>query len=138
MDIQTRLQQKRTVLVKASEPYKRDPFEITLTRFEAKIEMIDEILTWIQEETREVGEQPQTCRLSDVRRNISQMSELLPGSDNAIKAGCLCPVIDNQYGAGYGGDGTNYVYSFECPVHNAEFNQALAAFQWRSLQEEMQ
>ena len=43
-----------------------------------------------------------------------------PGSDEAIKLGCLCPVMDNNHGRGYSMDEDNnpiYVYNEECPIH---------------------
>lgn len=48
-----------------------------------------------------------------------------PGSDEAIKAGCLCPRMDNSYGRGYGGGGikdketgeTIFVRRQDCPLH---------------------
>lgn len=41
----------------------------------------------------------------------------LPGSDKAIKAGCKCPVLDNEYGRGYMGIKGQYCYSELCPLH---------------------
>lgn len=49
-----------------------------------------------------------------------------PGSDEAIAAGCKCPVLDNAHGRGYLGGvkdergQTVYVYNFDCPVHAKE------------------
>ena len=43
--------------------------------------------------------------------------ELPPGSDEAIKAGCSCPVLDNAHGRGYMGVAGTYVYSCGCPLH---------------------
>lgn len=46
-----------------------------------------------------------------------------PGSSEAIKLGCTCPVIDNGYGKGYMGGakgkdgGTVFVYTLGCPLH---------------------
>lgn len=44
-----------------------------------------------------------------------------PGSDEAVKQGCLCPVIDNGRGKGAGvrnDDGTPIFWiSSECPIH---------------------
>ena len=46
-----------------------------------------------------------------------------PGSDEALRLGCRCPVIDNGHGRGYMGgakdeDGnTVFVYRVGCPVH---------------------
>lgn len=45
-----------------------------------------------------------------------------PGSDAAIEAGCTCPVLDNNHGAGVGkgADGTPlFWYNSGCPVHCA-------------------
>jgi hypothetical protein len=39
---------------------------------------------------------------------------LSPGSDEARKAGCTCPVLDNNHGAGFGG---LFVMFEDCPVH---------------------
>jgi hypothetical protein len=41
-----------------------------------------------------------------------------PGSDEAIKEGCTCPVIDNHHGRGfmYGGE-LSFWYNYGCPVH---------------------
>lgn len=38
----------------------------------------------------------------------------LPGSEEAVKAGCTCPIIDNHYGAGFGG---RYWMNEDCPIH---------------------
>jgi len=41
-----------------------------------------------------------------------------PGSPDAVAGGCLCPVIDNHYGAGRPEkDGPNYIVDVECPLH---------------------
>lgn len=49
-----------------------------------------------------------------------------PGSDEAIHAGCTCPVIDNGRGKGWMGGikdketgETLFVYTVGCPVHNS-------------------
>ena len=39
-----------------------------------------------------------------------------PGSDAAIDAGCLCPIIDNAQGWGNVFEG-QYVYDSDCPLH---------------------
>jgi len=43
-----------------------------------------------------------------------------PGTQEAIDAGCTCPVLDNSYGWGYtgigGGEGI-YCYNEGCPIH---------------------
>jgi hypothetical protein len=46
------------------------------------------------------------------------MEKPTPGSDEAIKQGCTCPVMDNHYGKGAYGDGKVFWYSETCPIHN--------------------
>ena len=41
-----------------------------------------------------------------------------PGSPEAVKLGCLCPVLDNHHGSGYMGIKGIYVYSGGCSLHN--------------------
>ena len=41
-----------------------------------------------------------------------------PGSEEAIEAGCICPVLDNEHGRGYMGDPNAFVYTKGCPVHS--------------------
>lgn len=41
-----------------------------------------------------------------------------PGSDEAIKQGCLCPVIDNHRGYGYMGQKDIFIMDTSCPLHN--------------------
>lgn len=45
--------------------------------------------------------------------------EANPGSDEAIAAGCACPVIDNGHGRGYMGQPDVFVYTVGCPLHGA-------------------
>ena len=41
-----------------------------------------------------------------------------PGSPEAIELGCLCAVIDNNYGRGFVIHGyKHWVYNQECPIH---------------------
>ena len=40
-----------------------------------------------------------------------------PGSEEAIEAGCICPVLDNEHGKGYMGLSGVFVYTQGCPVH---------------------
>ena len=43
-----------------------------------------------------------------------------PGSEEAIKAGCICPVMDNRHGKGaYVDSNGNAVfwYNLDCPIH---------------------
>ena len=45
---------------------------------------------------------------------------LNPGSDEAIKEGCTCPVMDNYHGEGAYRDSDGnpvFWYSGDCPVH---------------------
>ena len=45
-----------------------------------------------------------------------------PGSDEAIKVGCTCPVMDNCHGKGFIWDNELcFVYNVDCPVHNEEY-----------------
>jgi len=41
-----------------------------------------------------------------------------PGSPEAIKAGCLCPVLDNYHGLGLG-DGKFWINA-DCPLHGQD------------------
>jgi len=41
-----------------------------------------------------------------------------PGTEEAAKLGCTCPIIDNHYGAGYHGEAGVYMYSGDCPIHH--------------------
>lgn len=45
------------------------------------------------------------------------MEDVRPGSDGAVKHGCVCPRMDNGYGEGYMGRKGVYVYSSDCPIH---------------------
>ena len=40
-----------------------------------------------------------------------------PGTNEAIKQGCTCPVIDNEHGRGYMGQKGIFVYNGNCQVH---------------------
>lgn len=46
-----------------------------------------------------------------------------PGSDEAIAAGCTCPVMDNHHGAGVMHDGETVFwfdydcFDYDCPLH---------------------
>ena len=44
---------------------------------------------------------------------------MTPGSKQAIKNGCTCPVLDNGYGRGHLGDGEKYGWwtNADCPLH---------------------
>jgi len=44
--------------------------------------------------------------------------ELRPGSDESIKAGCTCPVMDNYHGEGILIDGNRQFWiDSHCPLH---------------------
>lgn len=47
-----------------------------------------------------------------------------PGSDEAVNAGCLCPISDNEYGQGCGmkGEDGNPLFWIDsgCPLHGKE------------------
>ena len=49
-----------------------------------------------------------------------------PGSNEALDAGCSCPVIDNGHGRGYLGDGEKFgwVMNEDCPLHGRRDEQA--------------
>ena len=41
-----------------------------------------------------------------------------PGSDEAKKQGCTCPILDNAHGHGFGG---NFVIVQGCPLHDIDW-----------------
>lgn len=43
-----------------------------------------------------------------------------PGSDDALKLGCSCPVLDNGHGYGYGGMKGVFAWDMSCPLHRDE------------------
>lgn len=47
------------------------------------------------------------------------IKEPKPGTRKAVLAGCKCPILDNNYGRGRGGNGAKYgwVVNEECPIH---------------------
>ena len=49
-----------------------------------------------------------------------------PGSDAAIAAGCLCPILDNEYGRGWMGQEGVYCHSGDCPLHGYIVEAAIA------------
>ena len=55
-----------------------------------------------------------------------------PGSDKAIKDGCLCPVLDNHHGRGYMGQAGVFVYSELCPIQG--YKVAMAEVEARRLE----
>ena len=42
-----------------------------------------------------------------------------PGSDEAVKQGCVCARMDNGYGRGYYG-GPGFVITLDCPLHGQQ------------------
>ena len=56
------------------------------------------------------------------------MSEIVPspGSEEAVKKGCSCPVIDNHYGKGIPfPKGIEFIVHYDCPLHGVSIG-----FQW--------
>lgn len=53
------------------------------------------------------------------------IQEPTPGSVEAAKQGCVCPIIDNCYGKGVGGNGEQYGWwvTAECPLHGVNGNE---------------
>lgn len=43
-----------------------------------------------------------------------------PGSDEAIRLGCTCPVMDNGHGKGYMGQKNIFVMSGGCSIHGSK------------------
>lgn len=51
-----------------------------------------------------------------------------PGSDDAVKSGCSCPIEDNDYGRGTWTDGngiSEFWISSDCPLHGSETTDGL-------------
>ena len=46
-----------------------------------------------------------------------------PGSDEAIRQGCQCPILDNSHGRGYLGQPGLYVYSGDCELYRPDFDE---------------
>lgn len=57
---------------------------------------------------------------SDLARTFRKATSN-PGTQEAIDAGCRCPVIDNSYGKGYLMQEGIFVFSGDCPIHGQEF-----------------
>lgn len=49
-----------------------------------------------------------------------------PGSEEAQDLGCLCPVMDNNYGEGYMGMEGVFVYSTACPLHTDALTEVMS------------
>lgn len=39
-----------------------------------------------------------------------------PGSEEAIRRGCVCPIIDNNYGHSAPYPNNGWIYSGDCPI----------------------
>lgn len=51
-----------------------------------------------------------------------------PGSEEAVRLGCLCPVMDNHYGRGFEITGhQSYWYNADCPLHEAVMRATISA-----------
>lgn len=56
-----------------------------------------------------------------------------PGSKEAIKMGCICPIVDNHYGLGYSGpygistpENPIFIVNENCPIHgNKKCNEEM-------------
>jgi len=52
-----------------------------------------------------------------------------PGSDEAIRMGCTCPIMDNAHGEGFpwpdgkGGMKTEFWINEECPIHSPSYKE---------------
>lgn len=43
-----------------------------------------------------------------------------PGSEEARKKGCLCPILDNAHGRGHMGVPDRFVWRDDCPLHGTK------------------
>ena len=70
------------------------------------------------------GEMNSKEAVMSVEENLKQYP---PGSSKACLKGCLCPVLDNEYGRGYMGIVDFYVITEGCPLHDGSHrNQHLS------------
>jgi len=51
-----------------------------------------------------------------------------PGSDAAIKKGCICPVLDNGHGDEELGKIRGFICNMECPIHVFRHKDVLKKF----------
>ena len=71
-------------------------------------------------ETREtITPMPEPAATSEEIVRVQQVV-LAPGSDEAARAVCLCPRMDNGYGRGYMGMPGVYVQREDCPLHGSK------------------
>ena len=68
--------------------------------------------------THAAGEQSDEAK-GDLREAEMNITTPNPGSIDAIKAGCTCPVLDNARGKGIGGNGEKHGWwiTAGCPMH---------------------
>jgi hypothetical protein len=70
-----------------------------------------------------------TKNTEDKKHNNTKIKKNLlypnPGTDEAIKDGCQCPIMDNEYGRGYMGMPDVFVYNMECPIHGFKHKRIL-------------
>lgn len=46
-----------------------------------------------------------------------------PGSPEAVKLGCICPIYDNGKGKGLAGEHGNFWIHTRCPMHGKPMNK---------------
>ena len=51
--------------------------------------------------------------------DVFHVDKPFPGSDEAVRSGCTCPIVDNGHGRGFLGDGRKFgwVLNGDCPIH---------------------
>lgn len=62
-------------------------------------------------------ENPPNPSTSTTPTGDPETPRLNPGSPEAIRSGCRCPVMDNNHGRGWMGLSELFVYSYNCPLH---------------------
>lgn len=82
-----------------------------------------ELYDKIEELEKEI-EKERYLRTEEKIDSNERQSDLAPGSDEAIEAGCICPVLDNSHGKGYFGGPIDektgepsFVINLSCPLH---------------------
>lgn len=55
--------------------------------------------------------------LNPGRARVVQSLVFPPGSPQAVREGCTCPVLDNHHGSGFLGLDGMFVYNSGCPLH---------------------
>jgi hypothetical protein len=71
-------------------------------------EVMDKMFELIEEE----------CKMTTGRETYTKTPK--PGTDEAVRLGCICPRIDNHYGKGSRGDGVKYGWYVTggCKLHD--------------------